>query len=129
MVATVEELAAARLAIDSAAAASRRAGAEVAADIRLVTEAALPYGRPVAVCGEAAADPLAAALFVGLGVDELSVAPGSLARQRAGLTGLDVDASREAAGRAIAATSAAEVKEIASELVEPAMATAGSPAA
>ena len=161
MVATVEEVAAAREAIDVAAAASRRAGAEVAADvrlgimveipsvavladafapivdffsigtndlvqytlaadrtnpalaelatplqpavlrlIRLVTDAALPYGRPVAVCGEAAADPLAAALFVGLGVDELSVAPGSLAGLRATLARLDVDACREAAARA-----------------------------
>ena len=150
MVATVDEVAAAREAIDAAAAASRRAGAEVATDvrlgimveipsvailadafapivdffsigtndlvqytlaadrtnpalaelatplqpavlrlIRLVTDAALPYGRPVAVCGEAAADPLAAALFVGLGVDELSVAPGSLAGLRATLARLD----------------------------------------
>ena len=68
--------------------------------IRLVTEAALPHGRPVAVCGEAAADPLAAALFVGLGVDELSVAPGSLAGLRAALARLDLDACREAAARA-----------------------------
>ncbi len=33
-------------------------------------------GRPVGVCGEAASDPTAASLFVGLGVDELSLAPG-----------------------------------------------------
>jgi multiphosphoryl transfer protein len=179
MVATVEEIAAAREAIDSAASASRRAGAEVASDvrlgimieipsaailahafapivdffsigtndlvqytlaadrtsaalaelatplqpavlrlIRLVTEAALPYGRPVAVCGEAAADPLAAALFVGLGVNELSVAPGSLAGLRASLARLDVDACREAAARATAAGSLAEVRRIAARLVE-----------
>jgi phosphoenolpyruvate-protein kinase (PTS system EI component) len=190
MVATVEEVAAARRAIDAAVLASRLAGAEVASDIRLgimieipsaailadafapivdffsigtndlvqytlaadrtnpalaelgtpfqpailrlvklVTDAAMPYGRPVAVCGEAAADPLAAALLVGLGVDELSVAPGSLHDLRRSLTRLDLDACREAAGQALAATSAAEVKSIASGLVERTMAAAGSPAA
>jgi phosphocarrier protein FPr len=190
MVATVEEVAAARQAIDAAVTVSRRAGAEVAADVRLgimveipsaaiqadafapivdffsigtndlvqytlaadrtnpalaelatplqpavlrlvrmVIDAARPYGRQVAVCGEAAADPVAAALFVGLGVDELSVAPGSLARLRASLAGLDVDACREAAVRATAATSVAEVRQIAAGLVERPMASAGSPAA
>ena len=190
MVATVEEVAAARRAIEAAAASSRRAGAEVAADVRvgimveipsaailadafapivdffsigtndlvqytlaadrtnpalaelatplqpavlrlvrMVIDAALPYGRPVAVCGEAAADPLAAALLVGLGVDELSVAPGSLPRLRASLAGIDVDACREAATRATAATNVDEVRLIAAGLVERPMATAGSPAA
>jgi phosphoenolpyruvate-protein kinase (PTS system EI component) len=86
--------------------------------IRLVTDAALPYGRPVAVCGEAAADPLAAALFIGLGVDELSVAPGSLAPLRASLARLDAEACRDAAARATAATSVADVRRIAAELVE-----------
>jgi multiphosphoryl transfer protein len=179
MVATVEEVAAAREAIVVAAAASRRVGADIASDvrlgimveipsvailadafapivdffsigtndlvqyalaadrtnpalaelatplqpavlrlIRLVTDAALPYGRPVAVCGEAAADPLAAALFIGLGVDELSVAPGSLAPLRASLARLDAEACRDAAARATAATNVADVRRIAAELVE-----------
>jgi phosphoenolpyruvate-protein phosphotransferase len=190
MVATVEEVAAARRAIDAAAAASRRAGAEVASDVRLgimveipsvailadafapivdffsigtndliqytlaadrtnpalaelatplqpavlrlirhVTDAALPFGRPVAVCGEAAADPLAAALLVGLGIDELSVAPGSLGRLRACLAGLDVDACRAAADRSTAASSVAEVRQIAAALVARPMSPAGWPAA
>ena len=190
MVASVEEVAAARRAIDAAAAASRRAGAEVARDvrlgimvevpsaaimadafapivdffsigtndlvqytlaadrtnpalaelgtplqpailrlIRLVVDAALPFGRPVAVCGEAAADQTAAALLVGLGVQELSVAPGSLARLRSFVAGLDVDACREAAGRATAASSVAEVREIVAGLVGRAVSAAGSPAA
>jgi multiphosphoryl transfer protein len=190
MVATVEEVAAAREAIDAAVAASRRAGAEVASDvrlgimvevpsvavladafapvvdffsigtndlvqytlaadrtnpalaelatplqpavlrlIRLVTDAALPYGRPVAVCGEAAADPQAAALFIGLGVDELSVAPGSLPGLRAALTRVDVVASREAASLALAATNVADVRAIAAGLVERSRASAGPSAA
>jgi multiphosphoryl transfer protein len=46
--------------------------------LRLVSRvicAAHEEGRHVAVCGEAASDPVAASLFVGLGVDELSLAP------------------------------------------------------
>jgi phosphocarrier protein FPr len=85
--------------------------------IRQVTDAALRFGRPVAVCGEAAADPLAAALLVGLGVDELSVAPTSMNRIRAVLATLDPVACREAADEAIAARSVAEVRRIAEALV------------
>jgi phosphoenolpyruvate-protein phosphotransferase len=179
MVTTVDEVAAAREAIDAARTASRRAGADVATDvrlgimveipsvailadafapivdffsigtndlvqytlaadrtnpalaelgtplqpavlrlIRLVTDAALAHDRPVAVCGEAAADPQAAALFVGLGVDELSVAPGSLAALRVMLAGLDVEACREAATRALTAANVAEVRAIAADLLE-----------
>jgi phosphoenolpyruvate-protein kinase (PTS system EI component) len=69
------------------------------------------------VCGEAAADPLAAALLVGLGVDELSVAPTSMNRIRAVLATLDPVACREAADEAIAARSVAEVRRIAEALV------------
>jgi phosphoenolpyruvate-protein kinase (PTS system EI component) len=97
--------------------------------IRSVTEAARPYARPVAVCGEAAADPLAAALLVGLGVDELSVAPGSIGRLRASLVNLDVAACRVAAAQATAATNVADVREIAAGLLPAALAPAGSPAA
>ncbi|HET9436344.1 MAG TPA: phosphoenolpyruvate--protein phosphotransferase [Candidatus Limnocylindrales bacterium] len=85
--------------------------------IRQVTDAALRFGRPVAVCGEAAADPLAAALLVGLGVDELSVAPTSMNRIRAVLAKLDPVACREAADEALTARSVAEVRRIAEALV------------
>jgi phosphoenolpyruvate-protein phosphotransferase len=43
--------------------------------ISKVTAAAHASGRHVGVCGEAASDPAAAGLLVGLGVDELSLAP------------------------------------------------------
>jgi phosphotransferase system enzyme I (PtsI) len=46
--------------------------------IRTVCEAAHRHGKWVGVCGEMAADPLAVALFLGLGVDELSMEPGSI---------------------------------------------------
>ena len=47
--------------------------------IDLVVRAARSRGLHVAVCGESAADPEMFALLIGLGVDELSVAPGSVA--------------------------------------------------
>lgn len=43
--------------------------------IRMVTEAAVPAGRWVGVCGELAGDPLAVPVLIGLGVRELSVNP------------------------------------------------------
>jgi phosphotransferase system enzyme I (PtsI) len=46
--------------------------------IRTVSEAAHRHGKWVGVCGEMAADPLAVALFLGLGVDELSMEPRSI---------------------------------------------------
>jgi phosphoenolpyruvate-protein phosphotransferase len=85
--------------------------------IHQVTDAAARFGRPVAVCGEAAADPLAAALFVGLGVDELSVAPASMARIRAVLARLDADTCRAAADEALKVGSVSEVRRIAESAV------------
>ena len=81
--------------------------------------AAHQFGRSVAVCGEAAADPLAGPLLVGLGVDELSVAPAAIAAVRDRLAGLDPDGCRVAARDALAATTVAEVRAIAAR-IEPA---------
>ena len=80
--------------------------------LRLVAEVARAGAatrRPVAVCGEAAADPLAGPLFVGLGVTELSVAPGSVAAVRARIGRLGLAACREAADAALSAHTKAEV--------------------
>jgi multiphosphoryl transfer protein len=85
--------------------------------IRSVTTAARANDRHVAVCGEAAADPLMAGLLLGLGVDELSVAPGSIGRSRNVVAGLDLAACRDAAERACAARTAAEVRSIAEALL------------
>ena len=43
--------------------------------ISRITRAAHEQGKHVGVCGEAASDPVAASLFIGLGIDELSLAP------------------------------------------------------
>ncbi|MCI0582857.1 MAG: phosphoenolpyruvate--protein phosphotransferase [Chloroflexi bacterium] len=82
-----------------------------------VARAAAATGRPVAVCGEAAADPIAGPIFVGLGVTELSVAPGSVGVVRARLAALGPETCRAAADAALAARTVAEARAIAEVLV------------
>jgi multiphosphoryl transfer protein len=81
--------------------------------ISMVCRAALAHGRPVGVCGEAAADPLIACLLAGLGVTELSVAPRAIASIRAAVAGFDPEIVRAMADEALAAPSASRVREIA----------------
>jgi phosphoenolpyruvate-protein phosphotransferase len=83
--------------------------------IDTVVRAARMHGRHVAVCGEAAGDPELVPLLVGLGVEELSVAPASVGSIRARVTGLDLEHCRSLATRALAATTVAEVRSIAAE--------------
>jgi phosphoenolpyruvate-protein phosphotransferase len=74
-----------------------------------VVRAAAARGRHVAVCGEAAADPEMIPLLVGLGVEELSVAPGSIAAVRGRVGGLEMAVCRALASAALAAVSVTEV--------------------
>ena len=53
--------------------------------IREVGDAGRIHGKPVGICGEAAADPLLAVVLVGLGATSLSMAPTALADVRASL--------------------------------------------
>ena len=69
-----------------------------------VTTAARAFERHVAVCGEAAGDPEMTPLLVGLGVEELSVAPSSVGAVRTRLQGLDAPACRALAAAALEAT-------------------------
>jgi phosphocarrier protein FPr len=78
--------------------------------IDLVVRAAHRHGRHVAVCGEAAADPAVIPFLVGLGVTELSVGPGSVARVRSLVAGLDAAWCRGLAARALTAASLEEVQ-------------------
>ncbi|WP_227997667.1 phosphoenolpyruvate--protein phosphotransferase [Nocardia australiensis] len=66
----------------------------------------------VAVCGEAAADPIAAALLLGLGVHELSVAPPAIPLIKAAIRTLDLTECRTAATRALHSASATAVRAI-----------------
>ncbi|MEA2549741.1 MAG: multiphosphoryl transfer protein, partial [Chloroflexota bacterium] len=80
--------------------------------IDLVVRAARARGRHVAVCGEAAADPEVIPLLVGLGVDELSVAPGSVGAVLALVGSLDMATCRASAAAALGAVSVAGVRTV-----------------
>ncbi|MGY1635876.1 phosphoenolpyruvate--protein phosphotransferase [Geodermatophilus sp. SYSU D00742] len=70
--------------------------------VQLTAAAGARSGRPVGVCGEAAADPLLACVLVGLGVTSLSCAASSIAGVGARLATVDLDACRRAAEAALA---------------------------
>jgi phosphocarrier protein FPr len=79
--------------------------------IERTVQGAHAAGKWVGLCGELGADPVAVPILVGLGLDELSVnvpaIPGVKARVRA----LSFEQAREVAARALACTTAAEVRE------------------
>jgi phosphoenolpyruvate-protein kinase (PTS system EI component) len=82
--------------------------------IRDVAIAATAHGVSLSVCGEAAADPIAGPLFVGLGVGTLSVAPGRLANVRRVLDGLSTEKCQAAAEAALGAGTLERVRAAAS---------------
>jgi phosphoenolpyruvate-protein kinase (PTS system EI component) len=81
--------------------------------IRMSAAAARAAGRPIAVCGALASDPLAVPLLVGLGVNELSAVPSAIPELKAKLCGLHLDACRALAEQALDAPSAAAVRALA----------------
>jgi phosphoenolpyruvate-protein phosphotransferase (PTS system enzyme I) len=81
--------------------------------LRLVGEvgkAGQTLGKPVGVCGEAAADPLLAVVLIGLGVTSLSMSPAALAGVRAELTRFTLAQAHEFAEIALSANSANEAR-------------------
>jgi multiphosphoryl transfer protein len=93
--------------------------------VSMVCRAAEAHGRPVGVCGEAAADPLAASLFAGLGVTELSVAPRSVGALRSAVAGFEPTTIHAIAQEALAAPTAERVREIASRGLAAGLGSAG----
>ena len=82
--------------------------------LRLISEvgsAGAAHGKPVGICGEAAADPLLAVVLVGLGATTLSMSPAALADVRLSLTRYTLDQTRTLAEAALAADGAAEARE------------------
>jgi phosphoenolpyruvate-protein phosphotransferase len=78
--------------------------------LRDVAATGLRHGKPVTVCGELAADPLALPLLVGIGIRDLSVRPAAVARVKSAVRALiAADATRLAADVATL-TSAAAVR-------------------
>jgi phosphotransferase system enzyme I (PtsI) len=74
-------------------------------------------GKPVGVCGEAAADPALAAVLIGLGVTSLSMSPIALADVRAEISRFTLSEARELAERVLSTRNAAEARETASGVV------------
>jgi len=82
--------------------------------IQQIVEGAHRHGKRVAVCGEAAADVAAALMFVGLGVDELSVNPRAIPGIKAAIRATNLKTLQELAREAVRQTSAEAVREQAS---------------
>jgi phosphotransferase system enzyme I (PtsI) len=81
--------------------------------LRLVGEvgrAGAALGKPVGICGEAAADPTLAVVLVGLGATTLSMSPAALADVRAELARFTLDQAKEFAEIALSANSAVEAR-------------------
>ena len=74
--------------------------------VRATADAGARHGRPVGVCGEAAADPVLALVLAGLGVTSLSAAPGRLPDVRAHLASHSLDDCRRLADVALSAPDA-----------------------
>ena len=81
--------------------------------IALVTDAGHAHGKSVSVCGALGSDVEALPLLLGLGIHELSVAPGSVPRVKAALRRLDARRCVRIARDALELASAAEVREAA----------------
>ena len=79
--------------------------------IEMVTTAADPRGKPVGVCGEAAADPLLAPVLAGLGISSLSMASGALAEVGRSLAAVTLEVCRRAARAACDSESPAAARE------------------
>jgi phosphotransferase system enzyme I (PtsI) len=71
--------------------------------VSMTAEAGRRRGKPVGVCGEAAADPLLACVLVGLGITSLSCAASAVAGVGARLATVDLATCRQAAEAALAA--------------------------
>jgi phosphoenolpyruvate-protein phosphotransferase/dihydroxyacetone kinase phosphotransfer subunit len=80
--------------------------------IRLAATAAAARGRWTGVCGEIAGDPLATPLLIGLGVTELSMSAPAIPHVKQVVRRTDLASARALAERALATSSAAEVREI-----------------
>jgi phosphoenolpyruvate-protein phosphotransferase/dihydroxyacetone kinase phosphotransfer subunit len=79
--------------------------------IEMVTAAAADSGKPVGVCGEAAADPLLALVLAGLGISSLSMGPAALAEVGRSLGQVALEVCRRAARAACDSDSPASARE------------------
>lgn len=86
--------------------------------IQQVVTSSHQAGKWVGVCGELAGDPGAVPVLVGLGVDELSMNPGSIARAKALIRSIKFSQTQKLAEEALGCESAKEVRRMAEGFVE-----------
>lgn len=86
--------------------------------IATVARAGRDQGKPVGVCGEAAADPILACVLVGLGVTSLSSAPVAAAAVGARLAGVSRATCENAAAAALATADPAAARAAAAAVLE-----------
>jgi len=79
--------------------------------------AGVAAGKPVGVCGEAAADPLLACVLVGLGVSSLSAAASAVTPVGAKLASVTLQQCRDAAEAVLATASPAQAREAATTVL------------
>jgi phosphocarrier protein FPr len=82
--------------------------------IQMVCDAARARGRSVSVCGEAAADPDAIPLLIGMGVGELSVAGPAVPVVKEAVRAVRITDARGLAAEALRAASSQEVRNLVS---------------
>lgn len=80
--------------------------------IQRTVDAAHEAGKWVGVCGELGADPQAVPILVGMGVDELSVSVPAIPAVKAQIRGLSLEQAKAVAHRAVACTTATEVRSL-----------------
>ena len=85
---------------------------------QMTAEAGLKRGIPVSVCGLAAADPIAAALFAEMGIGKLSVSGPSVNPTKAGIDRLTLASIKELADAVSKATDGPEVRSLAAPFFE-----------
>jgi phosphoenolpyruvate-protein kinase (PTS system EI component) len=86
--------------------------------VKMVADAAHQHGKWTGVCGELAGDALAAPVLVGLGVDELSMNPGSIPRAKAILRQISLPDAQALALKALEMEDAAQVRQLAREFAQ-----------
>jgi multiphosphoryl transfer protein len=87
--------------------------------IDIVGRAGAVSGKPVGLCGEAAADPLLALVLVGLGISSLSMSPLALAEVGRSLAVVTLEDCRRAAGAACDSDSPAAAREAVRKIADP----------
>ena len=85
--------------------------------IAITAAAGRAAGKPVGVCGEAAADPLLACALIGMGVTSLSMASAAVRTVGARLAGVDVQTCEDAAEAALGAADPASGREAVLQLL------------